>query len=257
MALLEGKTALVTGGASGIGRAIVERIVQEGGNAAIADIDDEKANDLQRALGNRTIALRVDVTDAAAVADAVRRTVDAFGALDIMVNNAAIMLVSPAIDITPEQWRRVIDVNLTGVFLGAQAAARQMIAQGRGGVIINASSGAGRRGSAYFSAYCASKAGIISLTQSLAIELAPHKIRVNCYTPGHIMTPFWDTIAEGYARVTNSTREEVIERFRKSVPWGRFGRPEEVASAVVWLASDEAEYVSGQAIAMNGAELPW
>jgi NAD(P)-dependent dehydrogenase (short-subunit alcohol dehydrogenase family) len=254
---LQGKTAIVTGGASGIGRAIVERIVREGGNAVIADIDDEKATEFQRELGRQALALHVDVTDADALTQAVRRTVDVFGGLDIMVNNAAIMLVSPALDITPEQWRRVIDVNLTGVFLGAQAAARQMIAQGRGGVIINGSSGAGRRGSAYFSAYCASKAAIISVTQSLAIELAPHKIRVNCYTPGHIMTPFWDTIAEGYARVTGSTRDAVIERFRRSVPWGRFGTPEEVANAVVWLASDEAEYISGQAIAMNGAELPW
>jgi NAD(P)-dependent dehydrogenase (short-subunit alcohol dehydrogenase family) len=254
---LTGKTAIVTGGASGIGRAIVERIVRDGGNAVIADIDDAQAQDLQRQLGSQTLALHVDVTDAEALAGAVRAAVQAFGGLDIMVNNAGVMLVSPALDITPEQWRRVIDVNLTGVFLGSQAAARQMIAQGRGGVIINGSSGAGRRGSAYFSAYCASKAGVISVTQSLAIELAPHRIRVNCYTPGHIMTPFWDIIADGYARVTGSTREAVIERFRRSVPWGRFGTPEEVAHAVAWLVSDEAEYVSGQAIAMNGAELPW
>ncbi|GIW06668.1 MAG: hypothetical protein KatS3mg060_1473 [Dehalococcoidia bacterium] len=197
------------------------------------------------------------MTDAEAIQSVVRQAVETFGALDIMVNNAGVMLVAPAIEITPQQWRRVLDVNLTGVFLGSQAAARQMIAQGRGGVIVNGASGAGRRGSAFFSAYCASKAGVISITQSLAIELAPHKIRVNCYTPGHIMTPFWETIAEGYARVTNSTREAVLERFRASVPWGRFGTPEEVANAVAWLVSDEAEYVSGQAIAMNGAELPW
>jgi NAD(P)-dependent dehydrogenase (short-subunit alcohol dehydrogenase family) len=251
----QGKTAIVTGGASGIGQACVERFVKEGANVIIADIDGEGAGRLAAATG--AIAVEADVTDAASIDRLIGEAVSRFGGLDIMVNNAGVMLVAPVVETDPANWRRVIDVNLTGVFLGARAAAKQMISQGRGGVIINGSSGAGRRGSPNFSAYCASKAGIISLTQALAIELAPHQIRVNAYTPGHIMTPFWDQIADGYARVTGSTRDAVIERFRKSVPWGRFGTPEEVASAVSWLASDEAEYISGQAIAMNGAELPW
>jgi NAD(P)-dependent dehydrogenase (short-subunit alcohol dehydrogenase family) len=148
-------------------------------------------------------------------------------------------------------------VNLHSVFLGSRAAARAMIAQRRGGCIINAASGAARRGVPNLSHYCASKAAIVMFTQSLAIELAPHRIRANTYAPGHIVTPFWGGIAEGFARLWNKTPEEVIEGFRATVPWGRFGTPDDVAAAVSWLATPEAEYISGQAIAMNGAEFPY
>jgi NAD(P)-dependent dehydrogenase (short-subunit alcohol dehydrogenase family) len=191
------------------------------------------------------------------VENAVSRAALAIGGIDVMVNNAGMIMVGPVVETEAAAFRRLLDVNVTGVFLGSRAAARQMIAQGRGGVIINGSSGAGRHGVALFSAYCASKAAVIMFSQSLSGELARHKIRVNCYTPGHIMTPFWDTIAEGFARHTGRTTEQAIDVFRQSVPWGRFGTPEEVAHAVAWLASDEAEYVSGQAIGMNGGELPW
>ena len=132
-----------------------------------------------------------------------------------------------------------------------------MIAQGKGGCIINASSGAGRRGVPNLSHYCASKAAIIMLTQSLAIELAAHGIRANCYVPGHIETPFWGGIADGFAKRTGQTPEAVVEGFRCTVPMGRFGTADDVAATVSWLASDDAAYVSGQAIAMNGAEFPY
>ena len=174
-----------------------------------------------------------------------------------MVCNAGVIAIGPVVDMSFAEWRRVTEVNMHSVFLGARAAARQMIAQGRGGVIINASSGAGRRGVPNLSHYCASKAAIIMLTQSLAVELAPHRIRANCYVPGHIETPFWKGIADGFSRVTGKTPEAVVEGFRATVPWGRFGTPEDVAAAVSWLASDDAEYVNGQAIAMNGAEFPY
>lgn len=132
-----------------------------------------------------------------------------------------------------------------------------MIRQGGGGAIINASSGAGRRGAPNLAHYCASKAAVILMSQSLAVELAPHGIRVNSYVPGHIQTPFWGDIAQGFARVTGQTPDEVIAGFRATVPMGRFGTPEDVAATVSWLASEDAAYVSGQAIAMNGAELPF
>jgi NAD(P)-dependent dehydrogenase (short-subunit alcohol dehydrogenase family) len=249
----EGRTVLVTGGASGIGEGIARRFLSEGARVAVFDLADSGLN----APADRFLALKGDAAEEQAVNDAVARTVAAFGGLDVMVCNAGVISVAPVAEMDFAEWRKVTRVNIDSAFLGSRAAARQMIAQGRGGVIINASSGAGRRGVANLSHYCASKAAIIMLTQSLAVELAKHRIRANCYVPGHIETPFWGKIADGFAAVTGATPEQVVEGFRASVPWGRFGTAEDVAAAVSWLASDDAEYVSGQAIAMNGAEFPF
>ena len=223
--------------------------------ADIADPSDALASCADNP--GQVAAISCDVTDETAVAAAVAATVAAFGSLDISVNNAGIIFVSPIVESDVDQWRRLVDVNIIGVYLGTREAARQMIDQGQGGVIINASSGGGRHGVPNFAHYCASKAAVIMLSQSAALELAPHKIRVNCYAPGHIRTPFWEKIASGYAEVAGITPDEAIQAFEETVPWGRFGTPEDVAGAVTWLASDDAEYVSGQCIAMNGAELPW
>lgn len=253
-----GKSALVTGGSSGIGRGCVERLSADGANVMVADIADP--SDAIAACAThpgQVEAISCDVTDETAVAAAVTATVAAFGSLDISVNNAGIIFVSSIVDSDVDQWRRLVDVNVIGVYLGTREAARQMIDQGRGGVIINASSGGGRHGVPNFAHYCASKAAVIMLSQSAALELAEHKIRVNCYTPGHIRTPFWEKIASGYAEVAGITPDEAIDTFEETVPWGRFGTPKDVAATVTWLASDDAEYVSGQCIAMNGAELPW
>ena len=133
----------------------------------------------------------------------------------------------------------------------------QLITQGDGGSIINASSGAGRKGTPYFAAYSASNAAIIMMSQSMALELAPERIRVNCYAPGHTMTPLWDQIADGFAAKTGQTREETIAGFEKDVPWGRFGTPADVAAVVSWLATPDSEYVVGQTVGINGGELPW
>ena len=247
-----GKTVLVTGGASGIGLGIVERMLAEGANVASLDLKPTVPSTTTNFL-----SITGSATDEGDVDRAVAETVKTFGGLDVMVCNAGVIAIAPVTDMEFSEWKRVTEVNLHSVFLGSRAAARQMVSQGRGGVIINASSGAGRRGVPNLSAYCASKAAIIMLTQSLAVELAPHKIRCNCYVPGHIETPFWNDIATGFSRVTGQTPEAVIEGFRKSVPWGRFGTADDVARTVSWLASDNAEYVSGQAIAMNGAEFPF
>lgn len=244
-----GKSVLVTGSASGIGLGIVQRFLAEGAQVAGFDLNETAADGM--------LTLTGDATDEAAVQAAVDTVVAAHGGLDVMVCNAGVIAVQPVVDMDFADWTRVMDVNVNSVFLGSRAAARAMIAQGRGGVIVNASSGAGRRGVPNLSHYCASKAAIIMLTQSLAIELAPHRIRANCYVPGHIETPFWGGIAEGFAKVTGQTPEAVVEGFRQTVPWGRFGTPDDVAATVSWLASPEAEYVSGQAIAMNGAEFPF
>jgi NAD(P)-dependent dehydrogenase (short-subunit alcohol dehydrogenase family) len=244
-----GASVLVTGSASGIGLGIVDRFLAEGANVAGFDLHPTPREGV--------LSLTGDATDEAAVQGVVDRVIAAQGGLDVMVCNAGVIAVQPVVEMDFTEWRRVMDININSVFLGSRAAARTMIAQGRGGVIINASSGAGRRGVPNLSHYCASKAAILMLTQSLAIELAPHRIRANCYVPGHIETPFWDNIAEGFSKISGQTTEEVIEGFRKTVPWGRFGTVGDVAAAVSWLASPDAEYVSGQAIAMNGAEFPF
>ena len=244
-----GKSVLVTGSASGIGLGIVQRFLAEGAQVTGFDLNPTVADGALSILG--------DATDEAAVDSAVAQTIAAQGGLDVMVCNAGIIAVQPIVEMAFADWRRVMDVNINSVFLGSRAAARAMIAQGRGGVIINASSGAGRRGVPNISHYCASKAAVIIMTQSLAVELAPHKIRANCYVPGHIETSFWGGIANGFARVTGKTPQAVVDGFLATVPWGRFGTPDDVAGTVSWLASDDAEYVSGQAIAMNGAEFPF
>lgn len=244
-----GKSVLVTGSASGIGLGIVDRFLAEGAQVAGFDLNPTPRD--------AVLSITGDATNEQDMDRAITQTVAKQGGLDIMVCNAGIIAVTPVVDMTYSEWKRVMDVNVDSVFLGSRAAARQMIAQGRGGAIINASSGAGRRGVPNLSHYCASKAAILMLTQSLAIELAPHKIRANCYVPGHIETPFWGGIATGFAAQWNKSPKDVIEGFRATVPWGRFGTPDDVAAAVSWLATDDAEYVSGQAIAMNGAEFPF
>lgn len=244
-----GKSVLVTGSASGIGLGIVERFLTEGANVTGFDLNETHADGAVSIVG--------DATNETQVQTAVDKVVSAQGGLDVMVCNAGVIAVQPVVNMDFSDWIRVMNVNVNSVFLGSRAAARAMIAQGRGGVIINASSGAGRRGVPNLSHYCASKAAILMLTQSLAIELAPHRIRANCYVPGHIETPFWGSIAEGFAKITGQTPTAVVEGFRQTVPWGRFGTPDDVAGTVSWLASADAEYVSGQAIAMNGAEFPF
>jgi NAD(P)-dependent dehydrogenase (short-subunit alcohol dehydrogenase family) len=244
----QGKTALVTGGASGIGAGIVTRLIVDGARVTSLDL---RPCDVPGA-----VSIIGDATDEAVMDRAVAEAAGDRG-LDIMVNNAGVIAVTPVAEMDLAEWRRVMGVNTDSVFLGSRAAARAMIAQGRGGVIINAASGAGRRGVPNLSHYCASKAAVIVFSQALAIELAPHDIRVNTYVPGHIQTPFWEGIAAGFAARWGVSAEEVVERFKASVPAGRFGTPADVAAAVSWLASDEAAYVSAQGIAMNGAEFPW
>ena len=253
----KGKGVVVTGGAKGIGRGIVERFVADGAHVVIADVDMSAASDLVAELGDSAIAVETDVRDEQQIRRAVDAVVDRTGRLDVMVNNAGIIAVAPLVDTDADQWRRLLDINVVGIAMGCKVAAEVMISLGGGGSIVNASSGGGRHGVPNFSQYCASKAAIIMLSQSLAQELAPHKIRVNCYTPGHIMTPLWENIVEGMADSLGKTREETLGAFLSTVPWGRFGTPSDVANATSWLCTPDAEYISGQCIAMNGAELPW
>jgi len=253
---LRGKVAIVTGGGRGLGYAIVERLVTEGVSVAILALHAESVHDAISNLGadrRDVIGLVADVTLEEEVRDAVARTVAAFGHLDIMVNNAGTIVISPLVDMTTEAWDHVVDVNLRGVFLGCREAARQMIAQGFGGRIINGASGAGRRGGSLISAYSATKFGVIGLTQSLAVELAPHGITVNAYCPGHVTsTPMWDFIDREMASITGEEIGSARRAAEHEAPLGRAGKPEEVAAAVAFLASDEAPFITGESLLIDG-----
>lgn len=256
----EGRVAVVTGGAKGIGRGIVERFAAEGASVVLIDIDEALAREVAAPLGDRALVVKADVTSEADMEAALGAARARFGRVDVMVNNVGIIQVKSLLDSTPEEWRRILDVNVVSVFIGCKVAARHMIeltGQGAqsGGVILNAASGAGRRGNRLVSAYCATKSAIINMTQSFALELAPHKIRVNAYQPGHIETPLWDDLAVAWKAATGQSKDEMIELFKTTVPWGRFGRPDDVAAVCSFLATDDAEYVTGQAVAMNGAEM--
>lgn len=251
---LDGKVAVVTGAASGIGRGIAERLAADGARVLIADIDEPGAQEAAESIGAQASAFRCDVTDEASVEAALGAAVNQFGRLDIMVNNAGVLQISPVVETDVSDWDRIFAINVRGMFLGSKAAASRLIEQNEGGVIINAASGAGRHGVGMLSHYCATKACAISMTQSLALELAPHKIRVNAYAPGHIMTPIWDEIWEPYAARVGKPVEEIKEIFLDTIPWGRYGEPADVAPGVAWLCSDDAGYVTGQTIGINGGE---
>jgi acetoin reductase-like protein len=253
---LAGKVTLVTGGGRGIGRAIVRRFADEGAAVAVLALHLESAQSAVDEIvgrGGRGIALAGDVSVEGDVRSAVESAVDAFGRLDVMVNNAGTIALGAVVDTSVETWDRVVETNLRGVFLGCREAARQMIAQGTGGRIVNASSGAGRRGDALIGAYAASKFGVIGLTQTLAVELAPHRITVNAYCPGHVTsTPMWDLIDAELAALQGDELGAAKRAAEAEPPLKRAGRPEEIAAAVAYLASDEAAFVTGQSLLIDG-----
>ena len=256
---LQGKVALVTGAAQGLGRALCERLAREGARVALADIADEPARqaaaEISAAQGTETLPLHMDVTDLAQVEAAVEQAVARWGRLDIVVANAGIVIAGAVDEIEPARWRAVIDVNLVGYFHVARAAARIMKQQ-HSGVIIQINSKSGKRGSSKNSAYAASKFGGIGLTQSLALELAEHGVRVNAICPGNLLdSPLWvDSLYSQYAKRWGISEAEVRQRYLAQVPLGRGCTYEDVANVMVFLASDEAAYMTGQAINVTGGQ---
>ena len=232
----------MTGGARGLGAAVAERVRRDGGRAAVIDVAPGEEVDFAG-----------DVSDADFAERAVREAAERLGGLDVVVNAAGIGGPSAEAVVTDAaEFRRVLDVNLVGSFLIARAAARILIAQGSGGVIVNVGSIFGQEGVAGAAAYCASKGGVALLTHSLALELAPHGIRVNTIAPGHMASEMhWEHLRALAGRNGTSFDHE-RELVRRSIPLGRHGTGEDVAGAVVWLASDDAAYVTGQTIGVNG-----
>ena len=239
MGLLEGKRAIVTGGASGMGLATCRRFAEEGARVAIFDIDAPAADKAARELG--CLSFGVDVGDAARVDEATRLAAERLGGLEILVNNAGAGHVAALHEHTPEDFDRVIRVNLTGVFNGIRAAAPLLRATG-GGVIVNTASESGTRPTSGESAYSAAKAGVIALTKGAALEYGP-SVRVNCVSPGVIRTPMSELLFTTPGR---------IDPVLRAMPLGRAGRPEEVANAILFLASDLASFVTGQDLIVDG-----
>ena len=249
MTLLSGKVALVTGGARGIGRAICEAMADAGAKVAVADLRESDAADTARAIGGLAVAM--DVTDFKGIKSSVVKVEDAFGGIDILVNNAGVFNMASIDKVTPEDYRRQYDVNIGGTIFACQAVVPSMKKRG-GGAIINLASQAGRRGEPNISLYCSTKAAVISITQSLALELAGDDIRVNAIAPGVIDTPMWDIVDSQFAQYENKALGQKKREVGAAVPLGRMGDPRDVADPCVFLASDAARYITAQTLNVDG-----
>jgi len=258
-ALLKDKVALVTGAAQGLGEALAHRLGKEGAHVVVADINDEQAAKVAAAIaeayGVRTLWGHADVTKLEQLDALCDRAIETFGRLDIVVSNAGILFSGGVTEIEPARWSKVIEVNLIGYFYVARAAVRVMRPQ-KSGVIIQINSKSGKRGSYKNSAYAASKFGGIGLTQSLALELAEEGIRVNAICPGNLLdSPLWvDSLYGQYAKRWGITEAEVRQRYIDQVPMKRGCTYEDVANVMVFLASDQASYMTGQAINVTGGQ---
>lgn len=244
---LEGKTALVTGGAQGIGKSVALNLCGAGADVVLLDLNKDKAQqtarDINQQTGKRAIAIQADVTSPQAVATAIEDAAAQMGGLDFLFNNAGIGPHKSSLDVTPEEWLKVIDVNLNGVFFVAQAFARYLVKNGRPGSICNTASMSGHIVNIpqEQAAYNASKAAVIHLTKTLAVEFCPHNIRVNCISPGYIAT-----------ELIGSVRQDYQEKWTDLTPAKRFGKPEELAGAVIYLFSDSSSFTSGSDIIIDG-----
>jgi len=249
---LKDKVAVVTGGAQGIGAAIVRGFAAEGAQVVIADMAIDKAEALASELGDKATAVQLDVRDLAsieAMVDSVTRT---HGGIDILVNNAAVFDMGPLLEISEESFDLQFSVNVKGLLFTLQAVAKRMVAQGRHGKIINMASQAGRRGEALVAVYCATKAAVISITQSAGLALIKHGINVNGIAPGVVDTPMWDQVDALFARYENLPIGEKKRQVGLAVPAGRMGDPDDYRGAAVFLASSDADYVVAQTLNVDG-----
>lgn len=252
MQRLADKTALITGAARGIGRAFAEAYVREGATVVIADIDLERAKQTAKEIGPQAHACPLDVTSQASIDDAVAATVRDFGGIDILINNAALFDMAPIVEITRESYDRLFSINVAGCLFTLQAVAKTMIERGKGGKIINMASQAGRRGEPLVAVYCATKAAVISLTQSAGLDLIKHGINVNAIAPGVVDGEHWDGVDALFAKYEHLAPGEKKRLVGKAVPYGRMGTAEDLTGMAVFLAGPESDYIVAQTYNVDG-----
>ncbi len=249
---LSGKTALITGAARGIGLAFAKAYIAEGAKVALADINAEAASSAAKSLGAGAVAIQMDVTHQNSIDKGFAAAIEQLGKLDILINNAALFTAAPIVEITREDYDRVFAVNIAGTIFCTQAAAKHMISRGQGGKIINMASQAGRRGESLVGIYCATKAAVISFTQSAGLNLIKHGINVNAMAPGVVDGEHWDGVDAFFAKYENRPRGEKKRIVGESVPFGRMGQAVDLTGMAVFLASSDSDYVVGQTYGVDG-----
>lgn len=251
---LQGKTAIITGGARGIGAAIAEGYVKEGARVCVADVNLKEAEETAARIGNGSFAFALDVTKADQIKACVAETEKRFGGIDILVNNAAVFDLAPWGEITEKSYDFIFGVNVKGLIFMLQEVAESMKRRDKGGKIINFASQAGRRGEALVAIYCASKAAVISITQSAGLALIKHGINVNGISPGVVDTPMWEHVDGLFAKYENRPKGEKKRLVGEGVPFGRMGKPEDHVGCAVFLASSESDYVVAQTYNVDGGQ---
>lgn len=249
---LQGKSALITGAARGIGRAFAEAYVREGATVAIADIDLARASETAAAIGPSAYAVELDVTRQDSIDAAIAAVEQRVGGLDILINNAALFDLAPIVEITRESYTKLYAINVAGTLFTLQAAAKSMIRRGKGGKIINMASQAGRRGEALVGVYCSTKAAVISLTQSAGLDLIRHGINVNAIAPGVVDGEHWDGVDAHFAKYENRPLGEKKRLVGEAVPFGRMGRAEDLTGMAIFLATPDADYIVAQTYNVDG-----
>jgi meso-butanediol dehydrogenase/(S,S)-butanediol dehydrogenase/diacetyl reductase len=253
---LKDRVVLITGAGSGMGRAIAVSCAAEGAKVVVVDLNPDGAKETVEqiaAAGGSAVDAVADVSKRSEVRAAIERTVEAFGRVDVVFNNAGFNKPLHLLDVTEENWRSIMDVNAMGTLLGIQEAAKQMIEQGTGGKIINTASIAGRQGFPSFAPYCASKAAVISLTQAGARALAEHKITCNAFAPGVVGTPLWTQLDKDLMDIGDSVRPgQAMDDFSAGILLGRVATPEDICGTALYLASADSDYLTGQVIMIDG-----
>ena len=250
----QNKVVFITGAARGIGKSFAETFAKEGAKVVIADINIEGATTTAQEIGSNALAVKMDVTKQDSIDQSVNTAVDQLGGIDILINNAAIFTAAPITEIQREDYQQVFDINVSGTLFTLQAVAKKMIEQGKGGKIINMASQAGRRGESLVAVYCATKAAVISLTQSAGLNLIKHKINVNAISPGVVDGEHWDGVDAFFAKYEEKPIGQKKKEVGEGVPYGRMGLPSDLVGMAMFLASEESNYVVAQTYNVDGAQ---
>ena len=250
----QNKVVFITGAARGIGKSFAEAFAKEGSKVVIADINIEGATTTAQEIGSNALAVKMDVTKQDSIDQSVNTAVDQLGGIDILINNAAIFTAAPITEIQREDYQQVFDINVSGTLFTLQAVAKKMIERGKGGKIINMASQAGRRGESLVAVYCATKAAVISLTQSAGLNLIKHKINVNAISPGVVDGEHWDGVDAFFAKYEEKPLGQKKKEVGEGVPYGRMGLPSDLVGMAMFLASEESNYVVAQTYNVDGGQ---